>query len=96
MATVLLIDHCGCQLGAIDKETLVNTYEDELFSDFDQEQSDGEEFSAELMSVIEEPEDAGEVEEDEDEYLASSNGWGREFWSRSLGMNAFLHSAEEE
>lgn len=37
-----------------------------------------------------------EVEDEEDEHLYHSKGWGRELWIKSLGMNALLPPPEEE
>ncbi|MGE4062678.1 MAG: hypothetical protein AB7E79_04855 [Rhodospirillaceae bacterium] len=37
-----------------------------------------------------------EVEDEEDEHLYHSKGWGRELWIKSLGMNAVLPPPEEE
>jgi hypothetical protein len=37
-----------------------------------------------------------EVEDEEDEHLYHSKGWGRELWIKSLGMNAMLPPPEEE
>jgi hypothetical protein len=37
-----------------------------------------------------------EVEEEEDEHLYHSKGWGRELWLASLGMPAVLPPPEEE
>lgn len=36
------------------------------------------------------------VEDEEDEHLYHSKGWGRELWIKSLGMNAMLPPPEEE
>ena len=38
----------------------------------------------------------GEVEEQEDEHLYPSTGWGRELWIASLGLPAVLPPPEEE
>jgi hypothetical protein len=37
-----------------------------------------------------------EIEEQEDEHLYHTNGWGRELWIKSLGMPAVLPPPEEE
>jgi hypothetical protein len=37
-----------------------------------------------------------EVEDEEDEHLYHSKGWGRELWIKSLGMNAVLPPPEEK
>jgi hypothetical protein len=38
---------------------------------------------------------ADEVEDQEDEHLYHSKGWGRELWLESLGMKAVLPPPEE-
>jgi hypothetical protein len=38
----------------------------------------------------------GEVEEEEDEHLYHTTGWGRELWIKTLGMPAVLPPPEEE
>ena len=37
-----------------------------------------------------------QIEDEEDEHLYHSKGWGRELWIKSLGMQAVLPPAEEE